>query len=458
MRSRTLARALLAAGGCAAAALLLHPAISAYSLLGTSLDFDQRDVRVFDNFGPGNPTPDPNWPGVVGAPLAIWKAVSEWGSELHGDGSGDPHQPFDVGSGGANYDAVWQGLAPGPGTAGSNLVFLSNACSGGIVSFTEQGPGGGWRMHMCSQWTWFQGPGIGVPPNAFDLQGVVAHEFGHVLGLGHSNVSGSTMFASLTGSGVAARSLLTTDDSLGLQAIYGPRSASKPHVASIAGTDVLTVTGTNFAPANNEVWFTELGGNPTGEPVRVVGLASSAGGTQIVLPLPANAGPGDLMVKTPGVSGATLSNGFPFDPQGCGLPTAYCEAKTNSQGCTPAIGFAGSPSATNPAPFLVTASGVINQKTGLLLYAFENAATPFQGGTLCLAAPLRRTPAQNSGGNVGPDDCSGTLSFDLNARIQSAIDPLLVAGAAVVAQYYYRDPADPFGVGLTDALALVVCP
>src|SRR5688572_29955570 len=238
MRSRTLARALLAAGGSAAAALLLHTAISAYTLLGTSLDFEQRDVRVFDNFGPGNATPDPNWPGVVGAPLAIWKAVSEWGSELHGDGSGDPHQPLDVGSGGANYDAVWQGLAPGPGNSSSNLVFLSNACSGGILSFTEQGPGGGWRMHMCSQWTWFQGPGTAVPPNALDLQAIVTHEFGHLLGLGHSNVAGATMSPTISGNGIAARSI-EADDAAGLQAIYGPKSASKPHVASIAGTDVL---------------------------------------------------------------------------------------------------------------------------------------------------------------------------------------------------------------------------
>ena len=28
-----------------------------------------------------NVTPDPSFPGAVGAPLAIWKAVVEWGSE-----------------------------------------------------------------------------------------------------------------------------------------------------------------------------------------------------------------------------------------------------------------------------------------------------------------------------------------------------------------------------------------
>jgi hypothetical protein len=44
--------------------------------------------------------------------MAIWKGVSEWGSELHGgNGLGDPTQT--VGSGGANFDVSWQGNAIG---------------------------------------------------------------------------------------------------------------------------------------------------------------------------------------------------------------------------------------------------------------------------------------------------------------------------------------------------------
>lgn len=141
------------------------------------------------------------------------------------------------------------------------------------------------------------------------------------------------------------------------------------------------------------------------------------------------------------------------------LPPAqtYCTAKINSQGCLPQIFASGIPGATHLDAFVIGASNVLNQKTGMLLYSIAGSATtPFQGGTLCIAAPLHRTPAQNSGGFTGPDDCSGSYSFDFNARVQSGVDPALVPGVAVWAQYYSRDPVDPFGVGLTDAVVFTI--
>ena len=149
---------------------------------------------------------------------------------------------------------------------------------------------------------------------------------------------------------------------------------------------------------------------------------------------------------------------FPFDPSYCSAPHVYCVAKVNSQGCEPAIAYIGLPSATDPTGFKITASLIVNNKTGLLLYGYGAAATPFQGGTLCFSAPLKRTPGQNSGGNPGASDCSGSLAFDFQARIQSGIDPELVVGKTVHAQYYYRDPPASFGVGLTDAVSFTICP
>ncbi|HTF88947.1 MAG TPA: hypothetical protein VK843_11100, partial [Planctomycetota bacterium] len=46
--------------------------------------------------------------------------------------------------------------------------------------------------------------------------------------------------------------------------------------------------------------------------------------------------------------------GLTFAPDG--MPTAYCTAKVNSQGCVPGMSFTGAPSATNPAPFTITAT------------------------------------------------------------------------------------------------------
>jgi hypothetical protein len=137
----------------------------------------------------------------------------------------------------------------------------------------------------------------------------------------------------------------------------------------------------------------------------------------------------------------------------------YCTAKTNSLGCVPAIGSSGTPSATLASPFLVSAAQVRNQKLGLLFYGFAPAATPFLGGLRCIGGPSIRTPVQSSGGNALPaDDCSGAHAFDFNARIQSGVDPLLVAGEDVYCQWWTRDPGSAANIGLTDALEIRIQP
>lgn len=131
-------------------------------------------------------------------------------------------------------------------------------------------------------------------------------------------------------------------------------------------------------------------------------------------------------------------------------PSTYCTALVNSAGCTPQIAFGGSghASTTNPTPFLLEATDVLEKKNGLLFYGLNGpAAVPFQGGTLCVQPPLRRTDIQTSGtdGTI----CGGLYSLDFNAWIQSGADPNLVVGAQVNAQYWSRDPQSSSGSGLT---------
>ena len=146
------------------------------------------------------------------------------------------------------------------------------------------------------------------------------------------------------------------------------------------------------------------------------------------------------------------------DPCACTSAT-YCTAKVNSQGCVPAIGWSGKPSASAPTPFFIEATLVISNKSGLFFYGRSGpAAIPFQGGTLCVAPPVRRTPAQSSGGNPPPEDCSGSFALDFNAVIQAGSDPGLVPGAQVFGQYWYRDPASPSGTGLSDSISFSICP
>ncbi|MAF67591.1 MAG: hypothetical protein CMJ84_18290 [Planctomycetes bacterium] len=139
-------------------------------------------------------------------------------------------------------------------------------------------------------------------------------------------------------------------------------------------------------------------------------------------------------------------------------PLRYCTAKPNSLGCVPAIAYAGEPSATAPIPFEVTASGVLNQQFGIFFYGFSPTLTPFQDGTLCVAAPIERTPIQHSGGNGAPSDCSGAYGLDFNAWIQSGADPALTVGTTVYGQYWSRDPQSTSTTGLTDALQFTLGP
>ncbi len=146
---------------------------------------------------------------------------------------------------------------------------------------------------------------------------------------------------------------------------------------------------------------------------------------------------------------------FPFEADWCVEPVTFCTAKTNSSGCLPAISSSGYPSLSG-GPLVATATQVLNNKNGLLFWGPNPLATPFQGGTKCVAAPSRRTPIQNSGGNPAPNDCSGTYSFSFDAAYLTLQG--LGPGQEVHAQYWSRDPQSPSTTGLTDALWFIVCP
>ena len=137
-------------------------------------------------------------------------------------------------------------------------------------------------------------------------------------------------------------------------------------------------------------------------------------------------------------------------------PAIYGQAKPNSAGCLPAIATSGHPSATLQQPFVIGCAQVVNQKLGILLYGHEPSSMPFQGGTLYVASPIKRTPMQASGGSQQGNDCSGGFAIDFNAYIRSGVDPALEAGAQVCTQYWYRDPPAPFGTGLSAGAVFVI--
>lgn len=142
---------------------------------------------------------------------------------------------------------------------------------------------------------------------------------------------------------------------------------------------------------------------------------------------------------------------LPFDPIYVPGPITFCTSKTSSAGCIPSIGFGGGPAGAGVGgPFLVRANGVDELKNGHLFFGLAPGPFPFLGGWHCIQPPTQRTPIQNSGTAGGP--CSGGYAFDFNAFVQGGGTPHVVPGTMVTAQYWYRDPGDPFGSMLTDAI------
>jgi hypothetical protein len=135
--------------------------------------------------------------------------------------------------------------------------------------------------------------------------------------------------------------------------------------------------------------------------------------------------------------------------------SSYCVGKANSLGCVPAIGSANQPSKSS-GNFTVTCSNALNQKNGLLFWGYAPSATPFQGGTKCVASPTVRTVTSLSGGSALPaNDCTGTyaFTFDTAYMTANAIDP----GDVIYAQWWMRDPASPSTTGLSNGIKFTVC-
>jgi Matrixin len=446
-RRMLLGAGMLAAGVAGLAGVLSWPtATAAFTTTGESLSLDQRDVRVFNDFTDAtandNTFPHPNFPGATGAPLAIWKAHAEWGSlPRGGNGLGDglPDNAV-LGSGGANFDNTWQGLASSAGDSNDN-IHSAASLGGGLLALVVTPSGDGWKIVYNDDFVWDDGPGAPVA-GALDLQGVATHEIGLVLGLGHSSVSGATMFAAISGSGTSARSL-SADDIAGLQAIYGVASASKPAITALSGTldtgSALGITGAHFAALGNEVWFTRQGGD--GTPAKVTGLASSAGGTQLLVTIPAGATAGDVLVKVPGSSGAALSNAFPIDIDAA--PGAFQLTGPGLAGTlgVPQLTGAG-PLTPGGAPFTLFVQLAAPGASGQLFVSGSEANLPFKGGIFDPAPVLLSIPIVADGAG--------------QAVFAAAIPAGPFAGVSLVMQCWFADGAALQGASATNGLRLVI--
>ena len=448
-------RAGLPTGAAILALGLLLPARSeGFMVFGDRLDLSQRDFRIWNNFSDpeanSNSTADPDFPGALGAELAIWKGVAEWGSQPHGSGRTDPTQD-EIGSGASNFDAFYSGLAGGPGNTNGNII---SEIPGSlfIKAYTEIPIRDGWRIRFYQNpWVWNDAPDgtLSGGLDAWDLQGVACHEFGHALGLDHSAVPGSTMHASSpTDGGISLRSI-EADDIAGIQSIYGVRSATKVQIQSyefIPGG--VRILGSGFHPTNNEIWFTHAAATTgsDGTPVQVMGVPSGGGGTRIFVAPPALSGLGDLMVRRPGRDPEDLSNAFPFDPNSPLLapPLTYGLGKVSSAGIQASLDWTSLPSEATGSFGLTCLTGIAGGTPAILFSGPHRTSLPALGGTLLVARPLARD-------QVLQLDFFGTANLSVPV-------PAGMIGVTRYYQLWFKDPASSFGSGLTNAVQVTFLP
>ena len=145
---------------------------------------------------------------------------------------------------------------------GRNVVFWADADGGDALAATVVGPtragGVAWDMVFFSQTfgnenVWVgQGEPSGV---GLDLLGVATHEFGHALGLDHTNVQAATMAAVIVGRGLPLRTL-EEDDRAGVESVYAPLpeapapvvefSSVLPDLGPTVGGNEVVLEGNNF--------------------------------------------------------------------------------------------------------------------------------------------------------------------------------------------------------------------
>lgn len=141
----------------------------------------------------------------------------------------------------------------------------------------------------------------------------------------------------------------------------------------------------------------------------------------------------------------------------------YCVAGVSSAGCVPAISASGSASVSSPSGFTLSVQNVDGNRQGLVFYALGGRTNapiaPTSSSSFCVRGPVQRTSVQTSGGAAGA--CNGTLQLDWLQFVASnpgAVGAPFGAGVNVQAQGWYRDPAAPKGITLSDALEFITVP
>ena len=233
-------------------AALVAGSLSGYVLLSPNRTWNCPPDYIVDNRAGGIPSIGDADGGETRIVDAI-NSTNGW----NGEGSGKVLKA---------HKASISGFSLGDGVTMLNLTDPLSACTGSCLAATFTGyyaertaGSGSWKITDADvvtnstgyNWTSEgEDPGGAGCSSEIYVEGVMVHEVGHGLGLGHSGVSGATMFASVSycNNGPATTE---TDDGSGLNALYGSGFSSSYETF----TNYMTATGaTQYQPCGTYYW------------------------------------------------------------------------------------------------------------------------------------------------------------------------------------------------------------
>lgn len=146
----------------------------------------------------------------------------------------------------------------------------------------------------------------------------------------------------------------------------------------------------------------------------------------------------------------------PWDPTWVQLPAAYCADSASGDGCLGRLAWSGSPTLSGPDDFRISVQDVSSQRNGLFFWGLADTSIPFQGGTLCVAPPLRRTPVSSTRAQQGPNPCLGSIDHAFTQVDMASAG--LTPGTRGYGQFWIRDPLSSSGSTLSPGTWWTVSP
>ena len=161
----------------------------------------------------------------------------------------------------ANIVPYYMGRTSGSSISKNGLseVFFRNTANGSLYGETYWWYDSSYRLIEAdvvfySTFPFYSGA-AGCSGRSVYLVDATAHEFGHVLGLGHSSVSSATMYPTMKFCSTNPRSL-DPDDLAGIEALYPAGALNAPPAVSItspsSGATVTEGTATNLSGSAND--------------------------------------------------------------------------------------------------------------------------------------------------------------------------------------------------------------